>query len=473
MADSNVSSKRASLPSAKKAASLALSNKGPKTTAIPKQLKTKAPTLTKKAKLFQSLIAFVAVCTVYESGRQMDRSSQQTLAYETYRTQLSKFLAKEDIYAKMEDYRKNEFTECVMMLAKATRTLTGADVWSKGENVRKTVTLWVAKNRSILVKYLTKTKQFDNNEVGDSVEKDDGNDDKEKETELELTIPSGGSVTEVTNALFVSLYNAEMIEKSSSKTTIIDVEDEDDEDKGEDAGAKDEEEDTLGKGDDAVEGEKSSVGVSAVAKTTAPETSMYVEVDEIEDIPQNYLGDVSFYAIKCFVLLIDDKKKQNNFLVSKLSDLIPTKSSGVVPLVGKTRSQLKAEKNELTQLNKRNYIDDKEEEEKDRRELQHAMIKRQLTSSEVSIQVQIANLLPATDPQRNEIIADVLKQTAAAKAEYAAVEEMIKERKRKRELNSAHQKSEVKKIKNELYSASSTTPTLPPTKLCFSGPSKK
>jgi len=113
--------------------------------------KAKAPCLTKKAKLFQSLIAFVAVCAIFESGVQMDRPRQQALAYEKYRAELAKLLNKEGVYAKVEEYRKNEYSEETMMMAKGARALNGADIWTKGESVRKTATIWVANNRLILL----------------------------------------------------------------------------------------------------------------------------------------------------------------------------------------------------------------------------------------------------------------------------------------------------------------------------------
>lgn len=473
MAESTNSNKRAVVLSKKAAETLALSaaKKPIAQLKVVKETKNKVlpkASLTRKAKLLQSLIAFVATCAIYESGFQIDKARQHAMVYETYRAQLAKFLNKESEYAKMEEYRKNEFSEGVMMLAKGTRTLTGADIWNKGETVRKNATLWVAKNRSILLKIFTKTKQFDQNEGIENDERDDNdNDDQEKETELELTIPSGGSASEVTNALFVSLYNAEMNEKSKAKPIVIEDEDGVKMDKGE---AKDDEDE--GNEDN---GEETGEGVSESANTTAKENSVFYDVEDIEEIPHNYLGDVAFYALKYWVLLNDDKKSRNNFLVSKLSDLMPTANSGTEPLMtGKSRAQLKSEKNELTQLNKRAFVDDKEEDEKDRREMQQAMVKRQLSSSEVSTLLQIANLLPENDPQRNEIITNALKQTTDGKAEYEAVEASIKERKRLRESRKANQCSEVKRIKKELYKPSTTpTSTIPPTKLSFSSTSNK
>ena len=202
MAELSTNGKRVSVPSSKVVESLASKNDKP--TKVKAQVaagrktpgpsaKAKAPCLSKKAKLFQSLIAFVAVCAIYESGSAINKASQQTLAYEKYRSELAKFLMKEGVYAKMEEYRKNEFPEEVMMLAKGVRTLTGADIWAKGESVRSKATIWVANNRSILLNVFSKTKQFENaeDEHGDSDNEtcDAKNDDKEKETELELTIP--------------------------------------------------------------------------------------------------------------------------------------------------------------------------------------------------------------------------------------------------------------------------------------------
>jgi hypothetical protein len=162
MAELSTNGKRVSVPSSKVVESLASKNDKP--TKVKAQVaagrktpgpsaKAKAPCLSKKAKLFQSLIAFVAVCAIYESGSAINKASQQTLAYEKYRSELAKFLMKEGVYAKMEEYRKNEFPEEVMMLAKGVRTLTGADIWAKGESVRSKATIWVAKLRMLVAHY--------------------------------------------------------------------------------------------------------------------------------------------------------------------------------------------------------------------------------------------------------------------------------------------------------------------------------
>jgi hypothetical protein len=148
----------------------------------------------------------------------------------------------------------------------------------KGEKVRSELTKWVSSNRPILLKLFSKSKLFT-----DDVSEDHeiGNDDMTKETELEINIPSGGSALEVANSLLVALYNAEMSAKS--KTVIIDT---DDSDNG--SGEEDNDEGT----------EKQEDEDDAAAPKTAKGMDAFVPVEDIDDIPQTYLGTVCFYVLK-------------------------------------------------------------------------------------------------------------------------------------------------------------------------------
>ena len=88
-----------------------------------KKVVTKTPcvVLTKKAKLFQSMISFLVVCSIFESGIQADRSRQHAIAYSTYRSHPANFIVKEGVFAKITEYKRNEFAEETMMLAKGSK----------------------------------------------------------------------------------------------------------------------------------------------------------------------------------------------------------------------------------------------------------------------------------------------------------------------------------------------------------------
>jgi hypothetical protein len=265
--------------------------------------------ITKYSKLWQSIIAYYALCAVFENGKELNKAARDAECYKYYCVEVTKFLNKESTYEAMTEYRKNEFSREVLMLSKGVTELTGTGVYNKGFAVRSEIPKWLASNGDFLKKKFWKKKglKADDDSLGQS--EASKNSDAEKDAEIEFDVPSGTNKEALCNEVLLMEYNSEM--RRIFKTITIDDDDNDDDDDDDDEDDDDGSSRKVDEEDDIEKNESEGTG-----KTRQGKEETYVEIEDVADIPAKYMPSVPYLILKYSVILVDESDTKKKIISS-------------------------------------------------------------------------------------------------------------------------------------------------------------
>ena len=113
--------------------------------------------MTKDIKMLQGFIAFMAVNSVYGSGKQCNKEGKENLALEKYLVLVKSFTEGSGIFKVIEEYQKADFSEDKLRFQKKTEVMTAEQCWKRGMGVRSDLTKWIPKYAG-LIKFKTLNK---------------------------------------------------------------------------------------------------------------------------------------------------------------------------------------------------------------------------------------------------------------------------------------------------------------------------
>jgi len=348
--------------------------------------------LTAVAKKWQSVLSFIVVCSVYESGKAMTSDKQHEACIISYQAMLPDFLHKKGkIWSNVTEYNLKDFNLQQMMLSSGTKILNGEKILLKGKEVRKAVVKWLANMKDKDAVNFKKAFSFDIlNRATSEAEECTGT--VTGAHDITWILPSGTSAEDACNFLMLTIYNFE-------QESIVQI---DQECKSED-----------------------------------------FRITEIEELPTKYLPSIEYILIKYFVILSKTFGfDQNNFLCISLSDCFPgakstvTKGDAILGGAGKkSRRQIKQDtmqKKENVRVENANL---RGEENDSKAILSQATMEFHLLSNSLGQQITLLNMSKDLHTDEGELeewknnLRDLIKQSKEIKDKYENIVE--KERLRK------------------------------------------
>ena len=252
--------------------------------------------LTAIAKKWQTVLCYIVVCELFESGQCLTAEKQQTECMKLYQAILPDFVNKRKMWASVSEYNVRDFSQEQLMLSSGTKTMNGKIVLDKGKAARKDVVNWLATMNDSTNADVKRAFSFERLKMGTT-------DDEESSgkiagaCDVSWRILSGTNAECAANTLLVAIYNLQ-------QGNII-----------------------------AIDGDATAAAIVT-----------------FEDVPRKYVPPFEFILLKYFVILADSLGiEKNNFLCLSLSKCSAGASNSVSMNGAITGSETKKSRKQLTQ----------------------------------------------------------------------------------------------------------------------------